>query len=119
MIALSPWLAFFWHSKSYDSGDDGPAAMFLMVITAIGALFALTLYSFSIYLNRFLHSKRFVRWIIVLPMGVVMLYCLCTSFFWVKVGADGVFMFLFTALGYAALAIKMCRQINWIIRVNP
>jgi hypothetical protein len=89
VVTLIPWVTFFLHSQGNDSGDDGPAAIFLLVVTAVGTLFVMPVYSLAIYLTGIINSRRRLKWMVVLPLGVVVLFCICSSLLWAKVGGMG------------------------------
>ncbi|MDQ3202649.1 MAG: hypothetical protein M3Q94_10880 [Pseudomonadota bacterium] len=118
IVTLIPWVAVFIHSLSYSAGEDGPASMFLLIVAAVGTLFVLPFYSLAIYLSTCFHLKPFLKCFVVFSLTVVTVFCICSSFVWVKVGAGGALVFLFAALGYAVCVIKLLRQIAWIIKTG-
>ncbi|MDN4547052.1 hypothetical protein [Pseudomonas sp. C32] len=119
VVALIPWLTFFWHSQGNDSGNDGPAAIFLLVVTAVGTLFVMPVYSLAIYLTGIINSRRRLKWMVVLPLGMVVLFCIFSSLLWAKVGVDGAYLFFFAALGYAVHTIRLLKQVVGVVKGCP
>ncbi|WP_053155785.1 hypothetical protein [Pseudomonas sp. P1.8] len=64
VVTLIPWVTFFWHSQGYDAGGDGPAAMFLLVVTAVGTVFIMPVYSSAIYLTGIINPGDRLKWVV-------------------------------------------------------
>ncbi|WP_152635539.1 hypothetical protein [Pseudomonas sp. Ant30-3] len=118
VVTLIPWVAVFIHSLNYSAGEDGPASMFLLVVAAVGTLFVLPFYSLAIYLSKRFNLKPFLKCFVVFSLTVVAVFCICSSFVWVKVGAGGAVVFLFAALGYAVCVIRLLKQIAGVIKID-
>lgn len=116
VVTISPWAGFFWHGHNYNAGDDGPASIFLMVITVGGSLLLLMIYSLAIYLNSVFRRKPFLTCVVTLLMSVVLISCAASAFFWARLGVNDAFLFLLTAVGYAACTLKVFQHIVFILR---
>lgn len=117
-VSLIPWLAFYFHGQSEEGSGDGPVAIFLLSATATAILLILLIYSLAVYLVRFIQVIHFIKWVIVVLLAIVVLFCFSCTAVWASFLERSSILFLCAALGYVALAVHLMWQIASVIKVK-
>lgn len=116
LLSLVPWLAVFWHSSAEMHGDDGPAAMFSLIVSAVSTIFVLPFYIVSSILMLRFQPGPALRLTCAISLLIVLGYCVGSSCFWGYVGLDGETLFLVSAFLYAVFSLKIIKELILVVR---